>query len=123
MDEKLGYALKSRLQSAQDYDLIDVNIFLKAEPAAEAIADFGGEPTFADTEALIGKMRSTALENQRDLISYLKGSSEGTEFVDAEVTVPQVSRIDSFWITNAIGTEVSLETLRAVAERLLFSQD
>jgi subtilisin family serine protease len=117
MEEKIGEALRARLQSAQDHDTFDVNIFMAGEPADAA-------PGFTDAEtvafdAVAGRLQGMAAEQQRDVLGFLTGFVGADGFTDAEVAVavPKVSAVQSFWINNAVGAEVTRDVLMSLLER------
>lgn len=117
MDEKIGPALKARLESAQDQDTVDVNIFLKDEPAAEALAAMDAESAFDEGGNVVGRIREKAATSQRDLLSYLADAGNESLAMDDVLTVPQVVTKQTFWINNSVGAEVSLSVLQDILER------
>ena len=117
MSTKIGTALSQRLMSAQDYDIIEVSIFLKAEPARNALR--------ARTEAVssdigaknVEDMRAAAIESQKDLRTFLEGRANKSRSVSDNVSVPHARNVESFWINNSIKAEVTRETLEKILER------
>ncbi|MCA1591080.1 MAG: S8 family serine peptidase [Acidobacteria bacterium] len=121
MDDKVGETLRARLQTAQEYDTFDVNIFLEGEPA-EAAARGAGEADFADAAVDVAADVASALQEhaaakQQGLLGYLSEAGTTDAFVDAEVSVPQVRKLQSFWINNAVGAEVSRDVLEGILSR------
>jgi subtilisin family serine protease len=116
-EEKIGEALSSLLESAQDYDTFDVNIFLAGEPAAAALSSFSDAAGTEDAEAVIDSIQTQSAAMQSDLLSYLQGASTDAAFMDGEVAVPQAANIDSFWINNSVAAEVSYQTLESILAR------
>lgn len=120
MEEKIGEALRARLQSAQDHDTFDVNIFMAGEPAEAATLGFAdSEAGPVDAVAVAGRLQEMAAERQREVLGFLTGLGVGEGFVDAEsaVSVPKVSTVQSFWINNAVGAEVTRDVLMSLLER------
>ena len=127
MEEKIGDALRARLQSAQDHDTFDVNIFMVGEPA-EVVRGFGdAEATVAELEvaadvdaaAVAERLQVQAAERQRGVLEFLTDFGDAENFADAEraVTVPKVNTVQSFWINNSVGAEVTLDVLNSLLER------
>lgn len=119
MEEKIGTALKARLQSAQDSDTIDVNIFLRDEPAQKVLASMDSVSADAgdDRTQRVNQMQATAEASQSDLRAYLEGAEREALALDDEISVPHVVIKKSFWINNALGAEVSREVLESILER------
>lgn len=125
--EKIGEALRARLQSAQDYDTFDVNIFMAGEPSEVAQGFAGAEGTVgelgaaaADTGAFAAeRLQEHAAKSQRGVLEFLTGFGDAESFADAEgaVAVPKVNTVQSFWINNSVGAEVTLDVLNALLER------
>jgi subtilisin family serine protease len=116
MDEKIGTALKSRLQSARENDTFDVNIFLKDEPAADTLAAMDSEET-DDGHDRVRAMQELAAASQRGLLSYLESVEAEVNLIDDEVSLPAALTRQSFWINNSVAAEVSLDVLRNILER------
>lgn len=122
MEEKIGEALRARLQSALDHDTFDVNIFMAGEPA-EAFQGFAdaeaSEDAEVDAAAVAERLQEHAAEKQRDVLNFLTGLTDAESFADAEgvVAVPKVNAVQSFWINNAVGAEVTLDVLNSLLER------
>lgn len=122
MQNNLGAALRHRLQSAQDYDMFDVNIFLTGEPAAERLAeadvrtDAPGADN-VDPMPAIKQIQDDCTANQKDLLGFLEGCRAEADFIDGDVSIPQVGATDSFWINNAVAADLSYATLQRVLER------
>lgn len=118
MEEKVGELLRARLHSALDHDTFDVDIFMAGErsevvyrvapdeSSAASIAD-------ADTVNVTEQLQQHCAEQQREVLEFLTGFANENNFADAEgtVAVPKVSTLQSFWINNAIGAEVTLDVL------------
>lgn len=118
MDEKIGTALKARLQSAQDHDALDVNIFLKDEPAHEVLAEVAMDAdVIDDPETRVGRIQEGAARSQEGLLSYLQGFEGESHFMMDDVSVPKAVVKQSFWINNSVAAEVSLQTLQDILER------
>lgn len=122
MQSNLGAALRRRLQSAQDYDMFDVNIFLTGEPAAErlaqAYATTDSSPLDdADPIDAIKQLQDDCTADQKDLVGFIEGCRADADFIDDDVSIPQVGTTDSFWINNAIAADLSYATLQRVLER------
>jgi subtilisin family serine protease len=118
MEEKIGTALRMRLESAQDSDTIDVNIFLKDEPAQEVLAVMDWEKDAGDDRLQrVDQMQTTAAASQGKLRNYLQGLQQESLFLDDGVSVPQAVIKKSFWINNSLGAEVSTGVLRNILER------
>ena len=115
MSQKMGEALALRMQSAQDYDTIPVTLFLRGEPAAEALAALDAPAGTASTRGSVSEIKKQAAEQQADLLGSLRSMHGESAFTDGDVSVPQVSRIESFWIINAVTAWVT----RGVIDQLL----
>ena len=92
MPDKIGVALRHRLQSAQDYDTFDVNIFVTGEPAGERLAEaYAPEDAPAaedfDPKAMIKQIQDDCAANNKDLIGFLEGCRAEADFIDDEVSV------------------------------------
>lgn len=128
MEEKIGEALRARLQSALDHDTFDVNIFMVGEPS-EAVHGFGdaeiiaveSETTDADVDSAVvaERLQENAAEKQRGVLTFLTDLGGAESFADAEgaVVVPKVKTVQSFWINNSVGAEVTLDVLNSLIER------
>lgn len=128
MKEKIGEALKARLQSAVDHDTFDVNIFMVGEPS-EVVPGFGdAEVAAVESEAMVAdvdaaavaeRLQENAAEKQRGVLTFLTGLGGAESFADAEgaVVVPKVNTVQSFWINNSVGAEVTLDVLNSLLER------
>lgn len=118
MEEKIGTALKVRLESAQDSETIDVNIFLRDEPAQEVLASMDWEKDAGDDRLQrVDQMQTTADASQSKLRDYLQNLQTESLFLDDGVSVPQAVIEKSFWINNSLGAEVSMSVLRNILER------
>ena len=128
MNGKIGEALTARLQSAVDHDTFDVNIFMAGEPSevvpsfANALVAFAESETAAidmDAARITERLQVQAAEKQRGVLEFLTGIGTAETFADSEgaVTVPKVNTVESFWINNAVGAEVTRDVLDNLLER------
>ncbi len=118
MPEKIGTMLQTRLETAREYDIFDINIFLKDEPAQRAINTFDSEaPSVTDKEDVINRIQQQSAQSQENLVTFLNDSAFQPGFSDFEVSVPQVSAIMPFWINNSVGTKVTRNILESILER------
>ena len=128
MEEKIGDALKARLQSATEHDTFDVNIFMAGEPSdvVHPVADatgIGATPEMSaptmDATVVAERLQQQAMKSQVNVLKFLIGFGNSSYLADAneEVIVPKVSTVESFWINNAVGAEVSLDVLQSLIER------
>jgi subtilisin family serine protease len=109
---KVGPALRYRLQSAQDYDTLDVTFFLQGEPAAEALA--------VDTvpaPSSLQEIKDRAAAGQEELIQFLTARQTEVAFTDGPISVPQARHVTSFWINNAVKAQVSRGALDEAIRR------
>ncbi len=129
---KIDSDLQHLLKTAKDHDVLDVNIFLRKEPL---VAIFESAAARARRAVRAGRILDTALDvvgaalevvdavksavksAQSDLLSFLKEQSKVVAFVDGLVEVAAAAPVESFWITNAVGTRVTAKTLREIMER------
>ena len=117
MHPKAGPALARRLESAQDYDVFEVNIFLREEPAKEVISSLEGAADSEGRESRINVIRRATEVSQRPLLEFLEGAQRESLRVDEAVSIPQASNVESFWINNAIKANLTLSSLRQVLDR------
>lgn len=126
MDGKIGEALRARLESAQEHDTFEVDIFMAGEPAEAVDAFTDADIAVADDEAaemdsaaVAGRLQEHAASRQREVLEYLSGLGGAESFADADsvVAVPKVSAVRSFWINNAVAAEVTLDVLNGLLER------
>lgn len=121
MEEKIGEALRARLQSAQGHDTFEVDIFMAGEPtkAARGFADAELEAADADAAAVAGRLQEQAAVKQREVLEFLTGFVGVESFADAEgtVAVPKVGAVQSFWINNVVAAEVTRDVLDSLLER------
>jgi len=117
MADKLGEALRSRLQSAQDYDTLEVNFFLRGEHAADALSAMDAVPTADSFASSVKTIQQRAREGQKELLDFLDSCLREADFVDNEIRVPQVQKIESYWITNAVSAHVTRSVLQRVLPR------
>src|SRR6266545_1752418 len=116
MHPKAGPALAKRLDSAQSYDVFEVNIFLREEPAKEALSS-GSLAGPSDRSPTINVIRSSVERSQRALLEFLEAAQRETLRVDDTVSIRRASKIESFWINNSVKTDLTLDTLRHVLDR------
>jgi subtilisin family serine protease len=114
--EKLGQALQQRLETAHDYDTLDVNIFLKAEPAREWLQSAATDSDIDAADA-VQSIRSAAQRAQASLLSFLSSKSTRSAFLDEGVSIREARAPVSFWLTNAVGTKASKQTLSEILQR------
>jgi subtilisin family serine protease len=114
---KIGAALSQRLMSAQDYDIFEVNIFLRAEPARDALRAQTDAASSDVGAKNVTDMRAAAIESQKDLRAFLEGRESASRSVSDNVSVPHARNVESFWINNSIKAEVTRETLDKILER------
>ena len=123
--EKIGDALRARLQSTTDHDTFDVNIFMAGEPsevlvpATMGAAEFNGVVDI-DTTAVVERLQVHAADKQNGVLEFLTGFAQSESFfadADGEATLPKVNTVESFWINNSIGAEVTLDVLEGILER------
>ncbi len=116
MHPKAGPALAKRLDSAQSYDVFEVNIFLREEPAKEALSS-GSLAGPSDRSPTINVIRSSVERSQRALLEFLEAAQRETLRVDDTVSIRRASKIESFWINNSVKADLTLDTLRHVLDR------
>ena len=118
MEEKIGTALQARLQGAQDSETIDVNIFLREEPALGMMDAMDWAGDFEEGRAQrVDRIQKRSGESQKDLRSYLESYEGQALALDDGVSVPQAVIKKTFWINNSIGAEVSPAVLRDLIGR------
>ena len=128
MDNKIGPALKTRMQSARPHDTFDVNIFMAGEPATiiDTFKDLDNNGDKSETAVpeidrttVVERLQDHAAKKQEGVLKYLIGLGDSTNFVGYEksVVVPKVNKIQSFWINNAIGAEVTFDVLNELLAR------
>ena len=86
MHPKAGPALARRLESAQDYDVFEVNIFLREEPAKEVISSLEGAADSEGRESRINVIRRATEVSQRPLLEFLEGAQRESLRVDEAVS-------------------------------------
>lgn len=118
MEEKIGIALKTRLQSVKDFETLDVNIFLKDEPASDTLAaiDWASEVA-EDSERRVSTIKDAAGASQSNLVSYLQGLEGEAFFLSDNLSVRKAAVKQSFWINNSLGAEVTPDILDSVLNR------
>jgi subtilisin family serine protease len=136
MSGKLGSALAARLETVREHDTLDVNVFLKGEPARESLAQVTGAfldsdgshrqaPDSTNRDQVVWGIKHRAASRQHDLLAFLneeqKRTREISSFIDdgtvVSVSVPQVTRVRPYWITNSVSMQVSPEMLQRIVER------
>lgn len=118
MHPKAGTLLARRLSSAQDYDQFEVNIFLSGEPARDYLLATDEISSLDNESTGIPVIKEQCAERQRDLVSFLDSCRTEADFiVDDGVSVPQVGRVETFWINNSVSATLSLSTLERVLNR------
>jgi subtilisin family serine protease len=124
MADKIGEALRARLGSAQDYDAMEVNFFLRGEPAAETLRSMDAAPGISDPAKAIASIKQRSQKDQKELLGFLGAARREASFVDGPVRVAQAERIESYWVTNAIAAQVTRSLLDRVVERedVLFAE-
>ncbi len=115
MSATIGSALKNRLFSTQDYELIEVNIFLRGEPT-ELMKTSTHLDTFRNYTPIEGLKQQT-LEQQQSLLSFLDHRSGTDATLDNGASIPKVARAKTYWLTNAVSTWMTRDTLEAVVRR------
>jgi subtilisin family serine protease len=117
MAAKLGEALRSRLQSAQNYDTFEVNLFLPGEHAAEVLEALDRPPGVAPASEAVGQIKERSAEERRGLVAFLDGCRREAAFIDDDVSVTQVQKVETFWVTNAVSASVTRGVLDRVLQR------
>ncbi len=117
MTRKAPSSLYAKLDSLKNGDTIEVNIFLKNQPALEPVASenlVAEDPQPLDA---VGSMRSEATASQRELLSYLQGDQIPFMSLNENVSLPKVIVKDTYWINNSVTAEVTREVLETILER------
>ncbi|AQA22027.1 subtilase family protein [Rhodococcus sp. MTM3W5.2] len=113
MNSKASGDLQIMLENARDYDTLEVTIFLRGEPAADAL-----ERSDEDTAApAVEGIKAQAAAEQQGLLDYLSAASASELTVDDAVAVPKVQAVDTSWVTNSISARVTPDILRQLLER------
>jgi subtilisin family serine protease len=120
MNEKFGPALLERLHSAQDYDALDVAVFLPGEPAQEMLR--AARPAVSLTDVIVDAaetIKQQSREEQRSLVGFLTENAlaGAAAFIDGPVTVPAFQRIQPFWVNNSIQVTATRAALEQLASR------
>jgi subtilisin family serine protease len=131
---KIGAALATRMQAVREHDTLEVHVFLTGEPAREVAAaatdafgdsaDTVNSPGASRSEVVRG-MKNRAAEHQAGLLSFFHEQQELPHAVDSfiddgtvlSVSVPPVSRVRPYWITNSVSVQISPDMLARLAER------
>lgn len=116
MTNKVGYALDRRLQSAQDYDLLEVGVFLPGEPARAALASLS-DATLGNETAPVERIKRHCAAEQQELLAFLNQNKRTAAFVDGPVSVPQFQRIESYWVNNSVRVTVTRNALEQLLRR------
>lgn len=111
---EVGPALEHRLSSAQDFDLFEVNIFLKGEPADAGLLD-AAQPEGA--AANIERLKAQAANSQQGLLGMLDEEAGRALLLDDGSSVLQVSAVEPLWINNSVKAELSRDALDKVIAR------
>jgi len=117
--DKIGPALAERLDSAQDYDVFEVSVFLKDSPASMATA----ANALSDSDAVatggenVQRMREGAERSQAELVAFLESAGSEALLMDDGSAIPQAGKIEKFWINNSVKVEVTRATLRQILDR------
>ena len=114
---KIGPALAERLNGVRDYDVLEVVIFLKGEPARNQLESTNAADATFSREQAVRSMETEALRNQAPLLDYLTGQQANTMELRDSTTVRRANKIEQFWINNSIKAEVTRDTLEAILAR------
>ena len=113
-DSKASDALQILLENARDYDTFEVTIFLRGEPAREALDRAAGPDS---AKSAVESIKSQAAAEQQGVLDLLSEASRSALDVDESVSVPRAAAIDTSWVTNSISAQVTPEVLRQLLER------
>jgi subtilisin family serine protease len=114
MMAEIGPALAQRLEGAHDFDVFEVNIFLKGEPRDVATFDVQA----ADgAQSNVERIRNLASERQANLVGFLESQRDQALSFDDDSLVPQVRGIEQLWINNSVKAELSRDALEKVIAR------
>lgn len=113
---KIGPGLAERLNNTRDYDVLEVLIFLKEEPARVQLrrseANLDSAP-----EAAIQTMQEIARASQAPLVDFLGGQAATRNELADGTSVPRAANIETFWINNAVKAEITPDILQEVLNR------
>lgn len=113
---KASDALQTMLENAREYDTLEVNIFLRGEPAAAALENANEDDADSATSA-VEYIKQQATVAQRDLLDFLSAASRSELTVDESIAMPKVQAVDTSWVTNSISAQVTPDVLRQLLER------
>lgn len=113
---KATSALASILATARAYDTIEVNIFLRGEPAAHAGRDIPGAAA-ENRAATVERMRSQVDVTQRGLIEFLSATAGESVEVTPGLVVPKAVDITALWVTNTVTAKLTPDVVRLVLDR------
>jgi subtilisin family serine protease len=114
MTSKASDALQILLENARDYDTFEVTIFLRGEPAREALDRSAGPDS---TKSAVESIKSQAAAEQQGVLDLLSEASRSALDVDESVSVPRAAAIETSWVTNSISAQATPEVLRQLLER------
>lgn len=114
MPATIGSDLAQRLETARDYDVFEVTIFLSSNPASEVLSD---PASAGGRQARIARMQELAESSQQPLLAYLRKKQEKSMTLADGTRVPQVAAVEAFWVNNAVKAEVTREVLDEILDR------
>lgn len=124
MNAKVGAALQHRLQNARDYDALEVNIFLRGEPAADHLRQIGEAAAFdaaipdSDPRAgIVAGIKESASAEQQGLIDFLSAPAPAQLDADGEAETAQTQLLDTSWSTNSVSAQVTPGILAQILQR------
>jgi subtilisin family serine protease len=116
-DDKIGYALQQRLQSAQDYDQVEVSLFLPGEHAQAALEDVASVGTTDGAAARVETIKNRARQEQQELLAFLNDQKRSVGFADADLSVPRFQGVESIWVNNSVRVTLTRSGLDDVLRR------
>lgn len=124
-NERLGLGLQQRMATARDYDVLDVNVFLKGEHSRDLAArrlaleaDAGPTDSQPSRSSIVNELRDCCAYEQQDLLEMLAAGSQESAFVDELIDVPRSEgAATSYWINNAVAASVSPALLTEITRR------
>ena len=111
---EIGPALAQRLEGAHDFDVFEVNIFLRGETSGVVTFD-SAAPDAAQSN--VARIRELAERTQADLLGFLASQRDQATFFDDDSVVPQVRGVEALWINNSVKAELSRDALNQVVAR------
>jgi subtilisin family serine protease len=117
MPQKASPSLYARLESLQDGDTVEVNIFLKDQPATVLLAS---EKLLTEVQGpvdAVDRMRSDASISQRALVSYLQGAENEFVSLNETLSIPKAIVKDRYWVNNSVTAEVTGDVLKNILGR------